>query len=254
VGEELKLATSNLAEGLDTNLILFRANGEVIEGNDDCQPGQRHSCLSWSPDYTGLAYVLVGPVGAIPEAIAAGARAYQLVVADLAGRGKGANDGGLTPTPAFGRALPWPVTPLAPTPVGLPVTATPAATLPPVANPGQPGEVRVRPISLAPPTATPLPGQPVTVQVMVYYDENDNRAPDSSEGVAGVSVRLLDSLTNRPLGQSFTDSQGHTSLAVTAAGEVRLSVPYLGYSQPVQPPGKQFEIRLGALRLPSLIP
>mgnify|MGYP000396859931 FL=1 len=89
---------------------------------------------------------------------------------------------------------------------------------------------------------------------MVYYDENDNRAPDISEGVAGISVRVLDSLTNRLLGQSFTDGQGHASLSVSAAGAVRLSVPYLGYSQPVKPPGKQFEIRLGALRLPSLIP
>jgi hypothetical protein len=89
---------------------------------------------------------------------------------------------------------------------------------------------------------------------MVYYDENDNRAPDISEGVAGISVRLLDSLTNRLLGQTFTDSQGHASLSVSATGDVRLSVPYLGYTQPVKPPGKQFEIQLGALRLPSLIP
>ena len=94
----------------------------------------------------------------------------------------------------------------------------------------------------------------VVVELTIYYDENDNKAPDMNEGVTGVNVRVLDSLTNRLLGQTFTDSQGHAGLSVSAAGEVRLSVPYLGYSQPVKPPGKQFEIRLGALRLPSLIP
>jgi hypothetical protein len=263
VGEELKLETSNLAEGLDTNLILYRENGEVIEGNDDCQAGQRQSCLSWSPDYTGIAYVLVGPVGTIPEAISAGARSYQLVISDLAGGGgPGRGPLSLTPTPTFGQplqpgqgeGLPWKVTPLAPTPTRLPLTSTVSPGFPSSPNTGRAGEVRVRPISLTPPTATPRPGQPVTIQVMVYYDENNNRAPDISEGVAGISVRVLDSLTNRLLGQTFTDSQGHAGLSVSAAGEVRLSVPYLGYSQPVKPPGKQFEIRLGALRLPSLIP
>jgi hypothetical protein len=130
----------------------------------------------------------------------------------------------------------------------LTAAAPPAAIVTPV------GEVRVRPFSLAPPPATPQPLQAVTMELMVYYDENDNRAPDISEGVTGVSVRVLDRATNRLLGHTFTDSQGHATISVSAAGEVRLSVPYLGYSQVVKPPGKPFEIRLAALRLPSLIP
>jgi hypothetical protein len=114
--------------------------------------------------------------------------------------------------------------------------------------------VRVRPLQLLPPTPTPKPMQSVTIDLSVYYDENNNRAPDASEGVAGLSVRVLNSLNNELLGQSFTDVYGHTSLTVAAPGEVRVSVPYLGYNQAVKPPGKALTIRLAPMRLPSLIP
>jgi hypothetical protein len=67
-------------------------------------------------------------------------------------------------------------------------------------------------------------------------------------------VRVLNGVDNELLGQAFTDVTGHTSLTVAAPGEVRVSVPYLGYNQAVRPPGKALSIRLVPLRLPSLIP
>ncbi len=264
VGDVLRFETGSLAEGLDTNLILYRDNGEVVAGNDDCQAGERRSCLEWRSDYTGIAYILAGPVGTIPEAVSAGSRAYSLSIENVAGQvvtplpgsgplpnGTGGAAGG---TPQFGEELPWAVTPLPPT--ATPVAAeagdetgeagSPAPTPTPA--------VMVRSFSLAPPTATPKPLQAMTVQITVYYDENNNRAPDTNEGVAGLSVRVLDSSTNQVLGQSFTDTYGHAILAVSAPGEVRLSMPYLGYNQSVRPPGKELFVRLTPLRLPSLIP
>jgi hypothetical protein len=248
-GDRLLIETKNLAEGLDTNLILYRDSGEPLLGNDDCEAGQRRSCLDWSPDYTGLAYILVGPVGTIPEAVAAGARAYSLVVTNMAGEGPLLADISPpgTPTSAYGQPLPWAVTPLPPTPVQgvgeiIPPTPTPTAA------------VVVRVYSMEPPPATSRPLQTVMVRLTVYYDENNNRAADASEGVAGLSVRALDSLSNRGLGQAFTDEQGYAAVSVSAMGEVRLSVPYLSYNQPVKPPGKELFIRLTPLRLPSLIP
>jgi hypothetical protein len=92
------------------------------------------------------------------------------------------------------------------------------------------------------------------VELSVYYDENDNRAPDISEGVSNVSVRVLDYQTNQLLGHVFTDQFGHARLMVAAVGQVRLSVPYLGYSEAVKAPGEAFTIRLAALQLPGLIP
>jgi hypothetical protein len=92
------------------------------------------------------------------------------------------------------------------------------------------------------------------VELTVYYDENNNRAPDANEGVVGVSVRLLDERANRLLGQTFTDPHGYAQLLVAAPGPARLSVPYLSYNQAVRSPGEALTIRLAPIRLPSLIP
>jgi len=138
--------------------------------------------------------------------------------------------------------LPWPQNPSA----ALDTTPSPESTPEPV--------LQVQTFSLAPATPTPLPVQPIVVELTVYYDENDNQAPDVSEGVTGINMQILDSLTNRVLGQAFTNSEGHATLFVSATKEIRLTVPYLGYSQAVKPPGGAFEIRIPALHLPSLIP
>jgi hypothetical protein len=271
LGERLRVETTGLAEGVDTNLILYRDNGVVIAGNDDCLPGERYSCIEWEPDYTGLAYVLVGPVGTIPAATSSGARAYSLVVEDIAGLTPTPGVGGWgTATPVYGQSLPpgprggagagWPVTPLAATTSPAWPTSAVASTPISATTPTPAASVRVRPLDLAPPSPTSQPMQPVTVDLSVYYDENNNRAPDASEGVAGLSVRVLNAGTNELLGQAFTDGYGHTRLTVAAPGEVRVSVPYLGYNQALRSPGKShpegtgLTIRLVPLRLPSLIP
>lgn len=256
-GERLRFETTGLAEGLDTNLILYREDGQVIAGNDDCQAGQRASCLEWAPDANGVVYVLVGPVGTIPEIVASGSRAYNLVIQDTAGQtsSTGAAGEGLIPTPGYGQTpqlgLPWAVTPLPPTPAPG-VAATPPGLVP-FGTPTP--AIQVRSISLpGVPTPTLPPMQLVTLGVSIYYDENNNKAPDVSEGVSGVSIRVLDGSTNNILGQAFTGSQGYAALTVTAVDQVRLSVPYLGYNENVRPPGKEVTIRLTPLRLPSLIP
>lgn len=234
VGQELRIETTNLAPGVDTNVILYREDTtSIIAGNDDCEAGELRSCLTWSPDYTGIAYILIGPVGLMtPKGISAEALGYTLSVIDLAGQPTP------TPAPVYGEPLPWPQDP----PAVPAVSPTPAPQL------------QVQTFSLAPPTPTPLPLQPIVVQLTIYYDENDNQAPDINEGVTGVNMQILDSLTNRVLGQAFTNNEGHATLFVSATQAIRLTVPYLGYSQAVKPPGGAFEIRVPAIHLPSLIP
>jgi hypothetical protein len=56
------------------------------------------------------------------------------------------------------------------------------------------------------------------------------------------------------LGHVFTDQFGHARLMVAAAGQVRLSVPYLGYNEAIRAPGEAMTIRLAPLQLPGLIP
>jgi hypothetical protein len=257
IGEHLRIETTALAQGLDTNLILFRDNGQVVAGNDDCKEADRSSCIDWAPDYTGVAYVLAGPVGTIPESISAGARSYKLTIKDVAGQQPTPGSGSPTPlanlTPGLG--LPWAVTPVPPTPVGR-VNPFPGAGPPALLPIGTPTpSVQVRPIPLPGiPTPTLPPMQLVTVGVNIYYDENNNKAPDSSEGISGVSIRILDGANNSLLGQTFTNHQGYTALTVTVTNEVRLSIPYLGYNQRIRTPGEEVTVRLAALRLPSVIP
>jgi len=226
--EELLIETQDLAEGLDTNLIIFREDGNVVTGNDDCQAGERRSCIEWLPDYAGVAYILAGPVGTIPDLVSEGARAYKLSVTDQAGENRRRNGGnsrstGLGATPRaistsslYGQPLPWKVTPLAATPTAA-VEGIPFLLETPQPGEGSKvqekgkGEVQVRSFSLAPATSTPRPLQPLNIEVTIYYDANNNRAPDMSEGVAGVSVRVLDAASNRLLAQTFTDNQGHAT-------------------------------------------
>lgn len=264
-GDKLLIETTDLAPGLDTNIIVFTESGEVVAGNDDCQPGERRSCIKWNPNYTGVAYVLTGPVGTIPDLVEVGVRDYKLSVSYFTGDNAGSSGNGAgqrgTPVPPrsgsgpeylYGQPLPWKVTPLAPTPTSL---SAPLPTTEEGAETGiGTGEVTVRPLVISSPTPTPRPLQPINLEVTIYYDANNNRAPDMSEGVTGVSVRVLDAATNRLLAQTFTDGQGHASLSLSVPGEVRLSVSYLSYNKPIQPPGGTFAVRLPALRIPSLIP
>ncbi len=271
--DRLLIETTDLAEGLDTNVIVYDSGGGVAAGNDDCQAGERRSCLTWEPGYDGLAFVLVGPVGTIPDAVAVGSRAYKLAVTPAnsnggdspaaTGWGWGQTSGGrATPGVAvgsdssmYGQPLPWKVTPLPPTPTPTASAAiTGTQTITSASSGDGAGLVQVRAFSLVPVLPTPKALQPIGIEVTIYYDENDNRAADASEGVGGISVRVLDAATNRPLAQTFTDNQGHATLSLSASDEVRLSISYLGYNKTVKPPGGVFSVRLPAQRVPSLIP
>jgi len=235
-GQELLIETTDLAGGVDTNIILYRSDKvTVIDGNDDCKAGELRSCLTWSPDYMGTAYLLVGPVGAAPKGVKDESLNYKLSLTDLSGLPDP------TVEPGYGEPMPWPA--------GEP---TEEGTVEPEATPAPP-ELQVKTFSLAPPTPTPLPALPFTLELTVYYDENNNKAVDLNEGVHGINMQVLDSLTNRLLGQAFTDSQGHATIFISSTHNVRVSVPYLGYSQLVKSPGNDYEIRIAPLQLPNYV-
>jgi hypothetical protein len=82
----------------------------------------------------------------------------------------------------------------------------------------------------APPTmqSTPTPNSPalVNVSVIIAYDENGNRSVDPAEGVAGISVRVVEVGTNRVVRQAFTDSSGFAQMAILTSAQTRVVVPY----------------------------
>lgn len=256
-GQNLMVETTGLAAGLDTNLILYREDATIVGGNDDCHSGELRSCFTWAPDYTGLAYLLVGPAGVVPEPVSAGARAYTLSIKDTAGAisaggvisatgnspvgGTGSWSGGSGGGRSSSGAPEWRVTPVTPTETPLPFpTATPV--------------VSVRVVSAGLPTPTPRPMQMITLDLSVFQDQNNNKAQDIDEAVLGMSVRILDRQNNRLLAYAMTDEYGHINMSVAAPAGVRVSIPFLAYTKEVAAPGDDLTVRLPSLRLPSIIP
>ena len=76
------------------------------------------------------------------------------------------------------------------------------------------------------PTSTPVSPGLLTVSVVIAYDENGNRAVDPAEGVAGISVRMVEVGTNQVISQAFTDVQGFAQLQVVTSVQARVVVPY----------------------------
>jgi hypothetical protein len=136
---------------------------------------------------------------------------------------------------------------------------------PPVHSPTPPPQPRPAAgveLVAAPPTlqATATPAAPglLTVSVVIAYDENANRAVDPAEGVAGISVRVVEVGTNRVISQAFTDAQGFAQLQVVTSAQARVVVPYFGrvWELPRGRSGGQvaFTLLLDPGNQPGLIP
>jgi len=78
------------------------------------------------------------------------------------------------------------------------------------------------------PTPTPIPDVLVAVEVVIAYDLNRNDSPDPNEGVQGISVRMLDTTTNRLLASGLTDERGFVRLQALTAQSAAVVVPYFG--------------------------
>ncbi|MBZ0307467.1 MAG: hypothetical protein K8I82_15470 [Anaerolineae bacterium] len=108
------------------------------------------------------------------------------------------------------------------------------------------------------PTATDIPIQVVSASIVIGYDENANGVIDVSEGVSGISVRLVEIGTNNVLAHTFTDEQGFAQLQASTNSPVLLVVPYFGESWTMQPRSSRaaqtFTLLLSPGNQPGLIP
>lgn len=108
------------------------------------------------------------------------------------------------------------------------------------------------------PTATPPAPIQLRVSVVIAYDENGNRAVDPAEGVAGISVRVVETGTNRVMAQAFTNAQGFAQMQLVSAAAARVVVPYFGkvWEVPRSRGGGQvaFTLLLQPGNQPGLIP
>jgi hypothetical protein len=108
------------------------------------------------------------------------------------------------------------------------------------------------------PTGTPVPPRVVSAEVVIAYDENGNRTVDPAEGVAGISVRVVETNTNRVIASGFTDARGYVSFEIVTDAVAQVVVPYFGETWQLQRGGNNaapaFTLLLTPGNQPGLIP
>lgn len=231
--------TLNLAPGLDTNIIIYDHNRNGLGGNDDVTPGDYRSRISYLSTYEGWLYVLVGHGGRFPYSEVQNSTYSLRCTVEVPG----------LPTPAPT------ATPRPPTATPVPKDWTPTPTVgttftspPPTATPSTGAELSVRLISTpAPPSpeATPAP-RFVPLDILVYYDANNDRSPGAGEGVAGLRILAYDTLTGEQVAEGVTDDMGRLRFTAAVRGAVRIVVPYLGIGRVVEGEGASVYIRIAA--------
>lgn len=109
------------------------------------------------------------------------------------------------------------------------------------------------------PTATPVPASVVLLRVQIDYDRNANRSADLNEGVAGISVRVVDATHGTLLSSGVTDARGALRLQVVTYSPVTAHIPLLGRTLTIRPAQGQtlaqpWALLLAAANQPGVIP
>ncbi len=108
-------------------------------------------------------------------------------------------------------------------------------------------------------TGTPVPPRVINAEVVIAYDENGNRTVDPAEGVAGISVRVVETNINRVIASGFTDARGYVAFEVVTDAPAQIVVPYFGETWQLQRGGNStsapaFTLLLIPGNQPGLIP
>jgi hypothetical protein len=241
-GLHFRCETSDLAPGLDPNMIMFNGPSwdNAIAGNDDIEEGNYNSAISYYATYNGWLYVLVGTGDRTPPDVTDSS--YTLLCEK-------------STTPFSATRTPGPTATRRAENNG---TATPTATASgsPVAT-ATPGtqELTVRPMMTPTPAApsTPTP-RFVPIRLFVYYDGNGDGQLGAGEGIAGISAQAYEVMSNELLAQGFTDEQGSLEFTVSAQGPVRISIPFLGFSYLVTGAEASIQVRVPPHSLPGGTP
>jgi hypothetical protein len=233
----------DLGTATNTNLILYScpSNECGFVGNDNVEPFDPNdpyrSRITFFSSYSGYLYLLLGQVGTdriLPEEWANLSYSLQCFIEQP------------------GTATPTPTSPFAPTPVSTPQpTSTPESAAPPATPTSAPLVV----LPMTTPTRPPAPGALTTptpslfsVQVVLYYDRNQNMQLDAGEGIRDVLTRAYDAVTGELLSVDYSDETGFLSFTLPTRGPVRISVPFFGFEQIVTQTGASVQIRIAPRR------
>jgi hypothetical protein len=95
----------------------------------------------------------------------------------------------------------------------------------------------------------------VTINVTLFYDANDNFTPELTEGIMNAAVALYDNATGKLISFGTTNEAGIAQFSnVSASGAIRVTVPFLNYSQIVVGGNADILIRVAPQPLPIGIP
>jgi len=95
----------------------------------------------------------------------------------------------------------------------------------------------------------------MTVDLLVYYDSNQNLNPELEEGVRDIAVAVYDGVSNELLAFGYTNEGGGLHIGpLTVMGAARVEIPFLGYSRRVTGTTEQIEIRVAPRPLPATVP
>ncbi len=247
--------TFGLGTAANTNMIFCRGESwdHCFAGNDNVQPFEpatpHRSRLTFFSDYDGWLYVMLGQVGAeqiLPEEWKNLSYSLKCAIG---------LPGTATPTPTSPYVAPSPT----PQPTSPEITATPIpgvddTPIPevddtPTPKPAAP--IVVRTMTAPTPPSVPTPPTPAPsiydIELLLYYDENQNSQADLGEGISDVLARAYDALNGDLLGIEYTDEVGTLRFAVPANGPVRVSVPFFGFNQVITAITANIQIRIAPL-------
>ena len=114
-----------------------------------------------------------------------------------------------------------------------------------------PGAVPLSPLQLGP----EIPPEPVVVQIqlMVYYDSNNDQEPSPGEGIPYVSVLAVDA-NGQHLARVFTNAGGEAIFNTTDNRIDRLVVPFVSDWSVSVKPGQPESLGLPAVQIPVFLP
>jgi hypothetical protein len=141
-------------------------------------------------------------------------------------------------------------------PTDLP-SALPTASPTPTASPAP--ALKIQLIAAPPPlqqTATALPPAVASVNFTIAYDLNGNKAIDPTEGVQGLSVRLITSDTNQVVASGYTNTEGFVHLEAVTNAPLRLVLPYLNkyWDIPARSSNLGIKVIIPPANQPGIIP
>ncbi len=250
-GLQLTCETSDLDPGVDPRMALYSGPGEqyFVMANDDIEPGNFNSRVSYYANFEGFVYIVVGQGKRMHKRDTVNSE--YTVTCNLTVPGRATPVPGQPPPPV--KAPDATATPM-PAPTATPPDS-PIATPTPPPNNASALELSFRLVTRpAPVTPTPMADGFRTFRILIYFDADSDGQMGAGEGVAGFFVQVLSADGSQELAQGYTDEQGQLSFTVPTVGTVRVMVPLLGLDRLIDASRHELKIRIAPPTLPAAIP